>query len=282
MDIIADHIENIKALFHIGTFSWIYAFCGAVFGSAMGSFTDVVADRTLENRKWWGRERSRCPVCDKILSPIELIPIVSFIVQKRRCRGCGSLIPFECLIAELGCAFLYGVLWGFHNPLTIPWILGSLLVPLFMIHIITDLKSMVLCDSVTLLILIFTFAVRIYGSFISNGYQVGNGILGSLIACGGFLILSMFGVMGFGDTVLMAGLGMITGTHGILFNIYSASLMSVFYYFLMIGIRCVARTKENLHFITLKEAGGIAAAGREVPYGPWLCLGAYFWILFFV
>ena len=32
----------------------------------------------------------------------------------------------------------------------------------------------------------------------------------------------------------------------------------------------------------LEEAKEIALAEREVPYGPWLCLGAYFWIVFFI
>lgn len=282
MDIISDHINNIKDMFHIGTFSWIYAFCGSIFGSAMGSFTDLVADRTLEGRKWWGRERSRCPVCNKVLGPLELIPVVSFAVQKRKCRGCGSLIPYECLWAELFCMLLYGVLWGLHVPFTLPWVLGSILIPLFMIHIITDLKTMTLYDGVTLIIFFAAFAARIHGSLSGGEYRIGDGLLGAALASGIFLILSMLGAMGFGDTVLMAGLGMITGVTGIPFVIYSACLMCMAWYIFRCGTRCMVRLSASPHCVTLQEARKIALAEREVPYGPWLCLGAYFWIVFFV
>ena len=282
MDIILDHINNLRGMFHIGTFSFIYAFCGGIFGLVMGSFTDLVADRTLEDRKWWGTERSRCPACDKVLGPLELIPVISFVVQKRKCRGCGSLIPWECLWAELLCMMLYGVLWGFHAPLTMPWLLGSVLIPLFMIHIITDLKTMALCDSVTLIIFLAALSVRVYGSFSGGEYRIGDGLLGTVIASGIFLILSMLGAMGFGDTVLMAGLGMITGVAGIPFVIYSACLMCMAWYIFRCGARCIARISASPHFVTLQEAKEIALAEREVPYGPWLCLGAYFWIVFFI
>jgi len=282
MDINAGHVENIRELFHIGAFSWIYAICGAIFGSAMGSFTDLVADRTLEGRKWWGKERSRCPVCDKVLGPLELIPVVSFVVQKRKCRGCGSLIPYECLWAELFCMLLYGVLWGFRAPFTLPWALGSVLIPLFMIHVITDLKTMTLYDGVTLLIFLAALAARIHGSLSGGGYRVADGVLGAIIASGIFLVMSMLGAMGFGDTVLMAGLGMITGVAGIPFVIYSACLMCVAWYLFKCGMRCTALLKKSSRFISVSDAKDIALAEREIPYGPWLCLGTYFWILFFV
>lgn len=278
MDIIASHIFRLEELFHAGAFMWTYALCGAIFGSVMGSFTDLVADRTLEGRKWWGTERSRCPACGKVLGAAELVPVFSFIIQKRKCRGCGSLIPYECLWAELLCMLLYAMLWGFHMPFTVPWILGSAVIPMFMIHIITDLKAMTLYDVTTACIFIAALGVRAYGSFTGNGYQLPDGIVGSLIAFCVFMLFSLAGAIGFGDTVLIAGLGMITGTVGIAFSVYAACIMCMVWYIFLCARGCAAIAKD-MTFAGVKE---ITLSNRQVPYGPWLCLGAYLWIVFFI
>lgn len=282
LDFIMDYLINLTKLFHAGAFMWGYAACGAIFGSTIGSFTDLVADRTLDGRKWWGTERSRCPACNKILGALELIPIVSFVIQKRKCKGCGSLIPYECLWTEILCLSLYGILWGFHMPFTLPWVLGSLLIPFFMIHIITDIKTMDLCDGVTVCIFLTALAIRVYGSTVGNGYQMTDGLLGAIIASGIFLVFAMFGAMGFGDVILMLGLGMITGTKGIVFNIYIACIMCVCWYVYSLAYRCITALRSNPEIKTRSELITTVKVGREVAYGPWLCLGAYLWIVFFI
>ena len=50
--------------------------------------------------------RSRCFSCRKNLSWIELIPVVSFVIQRGRCRQCGSKISWQYPIIELTTAFL--------------------------------------------------------------------------------------------------------------------------------------------------------------------------------
>ncbi len=64
---------------------------------------------------WW-KGRSHCMSCNKTLSPIELIPILSFILQKGKCRHCGSKISIQYPIVELLCgifAVLSVLLFGY-------------------------------------------------------------------------------------------------------------------------------------------------------------------------
>ncbi|BDQ04852.1 MAG: type 4 prepilin-like proteins leader peptide-processing enzyme [Candidatus Dojkabacteria bacterium] len=76
-----------------------------IFGSIMGSFLNVLIIRIHLDMPWW-IGRSHCMSCNKTLSPIELIPILSFILQKGMCRHCGSKISIQYPIVELLCGIV--------------------------------------------------------------------------------------------------------------------------------------------------------------------------------
>src|ERR1044072_8384306 len=68
-------------------------------GLALGSFLHVLASRyrpdefLLARSAWSGR--SHCPHCKKTLRWHELVPLVSFLAQRGRCRGCGARIGWS-------------------------------------------------------------------------------------------------------------------------------------------------------------------------------------------
>lgn len=74
-------------------------------GLIVGSFLNVCILRGGRGESVRGR--SRCPYCKKTLSFIELIPVVSFLLQKGRCRACGAVLSLQYPLVELGTAFLY-------------------------------------------------------------------------------------------------------------------------------------------------------------------------------
>jgi prepilin signal peptidase PulO-like enzyme (type II secretory pathway) len=48
-----------------------------------------------------GRERSRCDSCGTILTSQDLIPILSFLLRKGKCRHCGAAIGVRYFAVEL-------------------------------------------------------------------------------------------------------------------------------------------------------------------------------------
>lgn len=57
----------------------------------VGSFLGVVIDRLPEGRPvLWGR--STCDHCGRVLKPWSMIPLVSYLLQRGRCRDCGEAI----------------------------------------------------------------------------------------------------------------------------------------------------------------------------------------------
>ncbi len=67
-----------------------------------GSFTSCAAWRIPRGLNWVS-DRSRCETCSVALAIRDLVPIVSFIVLRGRCRHCGERITPAWTIVELAC-----------------------------------------------------------------------------------------------------------------------------------------------------------------------------------
>ena len=95
---------------------------GAAFlfllGLALGSFLELATDRLSrgESLLW---PPARCRACSQRLSSVELIPILSYVAQRGRCRACGSLIgrgiPFREAVSGFGLALPWAV-FGCSRP----------------------------------------------------------------------------------------------------------------------------------------------------------------------
>lgn len=96
----------------------------ALLGLVLGSALNCLALRLSSGRKWSGRERSACPHCAHTLSPLELIPLLSFLLQRGRCRHCGAPISprYPLTEAALSLCFVallakFGLTWDILTPL---------------------------------------------------------------------------------------------------------------------------------------------------------------------
>lgn len=85
-----------------------------VFGIAIGSFSNVLILRYNPDCNIFAKKsisgRSHCPKCGKTLNWYELIPILSFLFQRARCRGCHGSISWQYPVVELvGGALFAGI-----------------------------------------------------------------------------------------------------------------------------------------------------------------------------
>jgi prepilin signal peptidase PulO-like enzyme (type II secretory pathway) len=96
---------------------------GAAFllplGAALGSFLEVVLDRVPkgESLLW---PASHCRTCRRRLTPDELIPVISYLAQHGRCRGCdtpiGRGVPIREALSGLALASPWAI-GGCTNPI---------------------------------------------------------------------------------------------------------------------------------------------------------------------
>jgi prepilin signal peptidase PulO-like enzyme (type II secretory pathway) len=80
-------------------------FLAAVVGLLVGSFLAVLVLR-LPKRLPVVVDRSACPQCGHKLGALELIPVLSWLIQRRRCRACGGRISAFYPIMEIASALV--------------------------------------------------------------------------------------------------------------------------------------------------------------------------------
>jgi len=78
----------------------------AVLGACFGSFLNCLAWRIVNNESIM-KGRSHCDYCNHVLKPLDLIPIISFIIFGGKCRYCGQKLSVRHLLAEIVSAFVF-------------------------------------------------------------------------------------------------------------------------------------------------------------------------------
>lgn len=99
---------------------WLLAPLLGVLGLVFGSFIATLAIRWPEGRSAL-RGRSQCDGCGKGLGARELVPVLSYVLQRGRCRGCAAPIHPSHLVTELA-----GLAIGICAALASPWTLAAI------------------------------------------------------------------------------------------------------------------------------------------------------------
>lgn len=81
-----------------------------LFGLCVGSFLNVVIVRKDGQ---WLRGRSACPSCAKPIAWFDMVPVVSWIILRGRCRSCDRAISIQYPLVEAATGLLFGLggLW---------------------------------------------------------------------------------------------------------------------------------------------------------------------------
>jgi leader peptidase (prepilin peptidase) / N-methyltransferase len=230
-------------------------------GLIVGSFLNCLIYR-LETDQTFLKGRSFCPVCRQKLGFFDLIPVLSFVFLKRKCRYCQSEISWQYPLVEIFTAFVFLIVFqslGFNLFLLgYYFLVFSLLIVIF----VFDLKHYIIPDkiiySAILIVLIFNLQFLKDFSFFLELISSG------LIAAGFFLFLVLVSKgrwMGVGDIKLVFLMGIMLGFPGILVSLFLAFLIGS-----LVGLFLISLSRK-----TFKS---------EIPFGPFLIIGlwlAFFW-----
>ena len=119
-----------------------------LLGLVMGSAITAIAHRVPRDISWV-RGRSACPACGHTLGPLDLVPILSWLSTRGRCRYCGTRVSFRYPLTELMSAswavLLYVRLGGLGWDYALLAIWGFLMIALLWI----DLDFQLLPDALT-------------------------------------------------------------------------------------------------------------------------------------
>jgi leader peptidase (prepilin peptidase) / N-methyltransferase len=228
-----------------------------ILGLVLGSFYNVVGLR-VPMKKSIVVPRSACTTCGHLLKPYELIPVISYLIQKGKCRGCQSRISPIYPIFEL----LTGILFA-TAPLVIGWsgelVVALSLISMFMIIIVSDIHYMIIPDKILIWFAGIFLLERIFWPLTPWW----DSLLGAVTGFTLLLVIALVsqGGMGMGDVKLYALLGFVLGFKLVLLSFFLSTLFGA-----VIG-------SVALIFKIVKRK-------QPIPFGPFIAAGtltAYYW-----
>lgn len=243
----------------------VLVFCvvmAAALGAVMGSFLNCAAYRIAHGESFV-TGRSRCPKCGHTLTAAELIPVLSWLFQRGRCKACGERISIRYPLTELGFA-LVTVLCLLRFGLTVVCLRNYIFLCCLFLLTLTDLEAMVIPDGCHIAAALAWLAAA---PFVSQNWvhDALMGLVSAVVYGGGLLAVSLIldrvlgrDSLGGGDIKLFAVVGLYLGLVGTLF-----ALM----------LSCVA----GLLFAQLSRRTG---EDRAFPFGPAIALSAAVMLLY--
>ena len=239
----------------------------------MGSFLYVVA-LNLTKLESIVRRRSGCPHCGHQLSWYELLPLVSYLIQRGRCRSCGQRLTPAYFWSEVGVAGLFASLYWWAAP-TSPWALAWLLLAVsgWFVLFVDDWRTMTidvgfffrLTWACTLLAVLVSVATTGWSSWL-------NPVWGALIGGGSLWLIRIIGsavmgreAMGDGDPPVGALVGALVGAFAGVGSVVLCLLLS----FIIGSIIGVIPMIWRRRFDSMKE----------VPFTPALFLAGWIALL---
>jgi len=278
-----------------------------LIGVCVGSFLNVCIHRfPLDDQSVFTPRRSYCPKCKAQLTWRENVPVLSWVLQRARCRHCSASVHWRYPLVEL----LNGALWFIVARFTLdgpvePDVLALLAVRSFwlsalLVATFVDFERFEIPDQVskggmflapvlcflvpsvhadTALALRFAGGEQVDGVAALIGCFAGMAVGAGVLYTIGWLGSKAYGkeAMGFGDVKLMGAGGAFVGPGGVLVALLIAVFVaSLFGVLNMLRFGCEVRRRDRqrgrpyglLHAVRIARV-----AGRYLPFGPYLALG---------
>ena len=234
-----------------------------IIGAAVGSFLNVVILRLPAEGESIVFPASRCPKCQQALQWYDNIPIISFLVLKKRCRYCEAPISWQYPLVELTMALL-SVALLFKFGLTVALPIYFLFSGALLAVIVIDFYHQIIPDVISLPGIVIGFACSFVNPVVTwqqagLGLLIGGGALYA-VAAGYYLFTKREG-MGGGDIKLLAMIGAFLGWQSLPFVIFGSSVLGA-----IVGLGAMAKQKK----------GG----KTMIPYGPFLSAAALLYMFF--
>jgi prepilin signal peptidase PulO-like enzyme (type II secretory pathway) len=248
-----------------------------IFGLVIGSFLNSVVFR-LHKKQTFLVRRSYCPKCKHELGSADLVPLLSFLIQKGRCRYCRAKISWQYPLVELAAGIIFVLAFlKYFSPILllqpqnwdqeiIYFFRDLFYISILIIFFVYDLKYYLISDKVVAVFLISFVAIN--SVLIAAGWQSVGSFLNLAIAAlaGGLFFLIQILIskgkwVGGGDVRLGLVMGLMLGWPGLAVALFIAYTSGA-----VVGI--------VLLFSKIKKMKSM------IPFGPFLALGTFVALLY--
>ena len=243
---------------------FLTAYCAAVtaiLGACMGSFLNCMAWRLVHGESVL-RGRSHCDACGHVLGAGDLIPIVSYVVHRGRCRYCGAKLSRVHLLAELISMLVYVSIF-FKFYISLQALKALIFVSLLLASAFADLEGYIIPDRFIVAGIVVSMGSLLFAQEPLAALQ--DALLGAFVVAGTILALVLLfekikGVeaMGGGDIKLLFMTGTFLGLAANIVCLLLSCLIGIFW-----GLAATVGKEE-----------------KTFPWGPSIAIGAWLALLF--
>lgn len=216
-----------------------------IIGSCFASFCCVIGER-LPKKESFLRGRSYCPHCQRTLLFYELIPVLSYVLLKGRCRTCYIRIPVSSITLECLTGILFVVSYIVLGP-SFDMLQCLCLILLLVIVTVSDIRYFVIPNAVLLFFTVIFIVLCCVDMTLLKWRLVG--VLCTFSCLTLFTIVTRGG-MGFGDVKLYTVLAFMLTLPQIVYSLLIASCCGLLY-------ACVKRYKRR----------------QPLPFAPFIAIG---------
>lgn len=237
------------------------------FGLVIGSFVNVLIYRLPEGKSIV-LPGSACMNCGTQLKPLDLVPVVSFLLLKGRCRYCHTPISPRYPMVEVLTAAVFAVLFARYG-LTVEFVAFAYLMVLLIAVLFIDYDHRIIPDELVIAglaggAIVFVYNIIKPGELSYGDVKWWTPLLGLVAASGILFLISVIGsilyktdeAIGMGDVKLLAPIGLFLG--------WKLGLEALFFSVLAAGI-------TSLLLIIL----GLKGKKDTIPFGPFIVAGAF-------
>lgn len=231
-----------------------------VLGAVLGSFYNVVGYR-LPKGESIVSPPSHCTKCGNRLGILELIPIVSYLFLKGKCKHCGAKVSAFYTVFEILTGLLF-VLAFVSYGYSLDLIIALTFISMLIIIVVSDYNYMIISDEV---LIFFSILLGIEIIFIHGAGAFVSGLISAALAFITMLLVKLGGdklfkreSMGGGDIKLMFTFGLVLGYPMVIVSIFLGSVIG-----LIISLITIKKNPEHI-----------------IPFGPFLAAGALIIVLF--
>jgi len=239
---------------------------------SLGSFVNSCAYR-LPRRIPLIAPRSFCPNCHTQLRWLHLIPVLSFVALRGRCRDCRAAIS----IMYPGMELLVGsvaVILFMRYGLSFTFLATAVFFLLMLLVALVDWNHLMIPNEVIVAGLLAGLLLKAL-----SGYRdIPPALLASLLSLLTLFSVLVLGsylfkkeVMGMGDVKLAAVIGLFVGFQGFLVSLWIASVVGSIYG----GVAYLTKTKR-----TTQSSNCDIAEVQKIPFGSFLSLASFTVFLF--
>lgn len=229
-----------------------------LLGTAIGSFLNVCIDR-LPRGETIATGRSHCEACGRLIRVRDLVPVVSYLSLKGRCRDCGASIPRRVVLVEAVTGLTFAAL-ALAYGLTVTFVLLAVYAAILIVVFVVDLEHGLILNKVVLPAVVIAFVVAVATPPAWLGGLFPHPVLSAAAgAAAGFVLLLLValvarGGMGWGDVKFAAFMGAAVGFPLVFVALFCGVVLGG-----IVGIILLASRKKGRK--------------QTIPFGPFLTLG---------